>query len=434
MTNNRACVIGIWHLGSVVAGCLADSGYTVIGVEKDSGKVQQLNEGTPPLFEPGLEDLFANNIKSKRLSFTTELKEALKETSFVLITYDTPVNEQDKVDLSEIIDTSVELSKYLENDSVIIVSSQVPVGTCEHIKSLVKQNNPSINFDIAYSPENLRLGQAIDVFKNPGRIIVGADNGTTLDRVEQFFSVVDAPVHRVGLKTAEMTKHAINAFLATSISFANEIANICDEVDADALEIAKALRSDHRIGPRAMLMPGLAFGGGTLARDLNVLKSLGKQHDCELPLVNGVLTVNQRQNGIVARKLKKIYGSLENLTIAVLGLTYKPGTSTLRRSASLEIINELTASGARVKAFDPKADLDEVRSHKEFEFIDDPYVVAEDSDALVVVTDWPEFKELDFDAIKDKMRKSVLIDAKNMLNKEELIEKGFSYFGVGRGN
>jgi UDPglucose 6-dehydrogenase len=431
--NQKVCVIGIWHLGSVYSTCLADLGYLVVGVDKDLKVVNDLNRGIPPIFEPGLQELLTNNINSGRLSYTTDLSQAAKGSSFVLITFDTPVNEKDEVDLSEIFATAKELAGCVENGSIVIVSSQIPVGTCDQLKLLIKQNNPSLDFDIACSPENLRLGQAIECFKNPQRIVIGADSDPTLDRVEALFEVIAVPKLRMNLRTAEMTKHALNAFLATSISFANQIANLCDEVGANALKIAAALQSDARIGPNLPLLPGLAFGGGTLARDLKILKNLGENSACETPLINGVLRVNQQQNGLVARKLQKIYGSVKNLTVGILGLTYKAGTSTLRRSAALEIIEDLTNGGAKIKAYDPKADLGEVKLHQEFQFCTDPYEVARGSDALVIVTDWPEFKNLDFDLIKSLMKKPVLIDAKNMLDDEQLIGKGFLYMGVGRG-
>lgn len=430
---DKVCVIGIWHLGSVVSACLADSGYSVVGVDKDAKKVEDLNSGIAPIFELGLNELVVNNINSNRLSYSSDLSHALKGSGYILITFDTPVDEKDEVDLSEIFATSTELAKYMANGSIIIVSSQVPVGTCDQIKSLIKQNNPSLDFDIAYSPENLRLGQAIDCFKNPERIVIGADSSSTLDRVEAFFDVIAVPKLRMNLRTAEMTKHALNAFLATSISFANEIANLCDEVGADALKIAAALQSDARIGPRLPLLPGLGFAGGTLARDLKILKKVGETFNCETPLISGVLRVNQRQNGLVVRKLQKIYGSLKNLTVGVLGLTYKAGTSTLRRSAALEIIADLVSEGVTVKAYDPKADLVEIKKHREFTFHSDPYQAAEGADALVLITEWPEFRELDFTSLAKKMTKPVIIDTKNILDDAVMEGAGFTYYGVGRG-
>jgi len=431
--NAKVCVVGIWHLGSVYSACLAELGYSIVGVDRDQKRVEDLNQGVPPVFEPGLGELIARNVRLNRLSYTVDLRDALVGASFVLITFDTRVDERDEVDLFEIFDTAAELAGCLENCSIIIVSSQVPVGTCEEIRSLIRGKRSSLVFDVAYVPENLRLGQAIERFMNPERIVIGANSDNTLDRVEAFFGVMKAPKIRMNLRSAEMTKHALNAFLATSISFINEIANLCDEVGADALKVAEAMRLDSRIGPKAMLKPGLGFAGGTLARDLKVLQKLGGKAGYQTHLINGVLEVNQQQNRMIAEKLRKIYGSLQNLIIGVLGLTYKAGTSTLRRSASLEVIRDLTVGGAKVKAYDPKADLREIRGHREFEFCSDAYTVANGSDALVFVTDWPEFKEFDFSRIKSLMRKPVVIDAQNMLEAERMIQMGFVYLGVGRG-
>jgi UDPglucose 6-dehydrogenase len=430
---NKICIIGTWHLGSVVSACFADLGYNVIGADQNTELIESVNKGIPPLFEPGLEELIRKNLKTGRLNYTSHLVDAVRSCDHVLITYDTPVGETDEVDLSGIFATVKDIAAYLENGTVITVSSQVPVGTCDQIKASIQKVNPELNFDIAYSPENLRLGQAIECFLYPDRIVVGAENDATLEKVEKLFSVINAPVIRMNLKTAEMTKHAINAFLATSISFANEIGNLCDEVGADAFRLAQALASDTRIGPHLPLSPGLAFGGGTLARDLKILQELGDRLHYHTWLINGVVQVNEQQKKLVTRKLEKIYGSVGKLTVGVLGLAYKAGTSTLRRSTALEIIGRLVYGGASVKAYDPRADIEEVRAHREFEFCDDPYQTARDSDALVIATDWPEFLELDFDLIKSVMKKPVLIDAKNMLDGRPLLAKGFLYSGVGTG-
>jgi UDPglucose 6-dehydrogenase len=430
--DKKVGVIGIWHLGAVYSACMAELGYQVIGIDDDIDRVNNLNLGIPPVFEPGLKELITSNIERRRLTYTTDLK-TIENCSYVMITFDTPVNENDDVDLSSIIDSCRKMSTNLKNGTMIIISSQVPVGTCDYIKSIIKQVNPAIEFDIAYCPENLRLGKAIDYFMKPDRIVIGADNIASLDRVEEFLSVITAPKLRMDLRSAEMTKHALNAFLATSISFANEIANLCDEVGADAVSVSNALKSDSRIGPGVPLHPGLAFSGGTLARDLKILAKLGKDNNYDTSLINGILEVNRRQNSLVIKKLRKIFGKLSGLTVGILGLTYKAGTSTLRRSASLEIIEELTANQITVKAYDPKANPEEVRLHKNFEFLPDPYTVAKGSDALVILTDWTEFVNLDFDLIKAIMKKPVIIDGKNLLNSQMLIQKGFIYSGVGRG-
>jgi UDPglucose 6-dehydrogenase len=431
--NDKVCVVGIWHLGSVMSACLADLGYTVIGVDQDAKKVTDLNKGVPPLFEPGLAELIQSNIASRKLSYTTNLKDAVAGSNYVLITFDISIDADDNIQLSEIFDITRKLCPDLENDTLIIISSQVPIGTSEKIEALIKQNNPSLRFAIAYSPENLRLGQAIQYFKNPDRIIIGANSDFALDKAEALFSIVNAPKLRMNLRSAEMAKHALNCFLATSISFASEIAGLCDELGADAMKVAAALKSDVRIGSRLPLLPGLGFSGGTLARDLMVLKNLGEKTHCETTLINGVLEINQRQMKLVTKKLEKVYGSVRNRTIGVLGLTYKPGTSTLRRSASLEIIQDLVSQGAMVKAYDPMVSPDEVCLHQEFEFYPNSYEVAKGSDALVIITEWPEFKELDFGFIKSLMKKPVLIDTKNILDSEQMIKLGFQYLGVGRG-
>jgi UDPglucose 6-dehydrogenase len=432
VNDKKVGVIGVWHLGAVYSACMAELGYQVIGIDDDINRVNNLNLGIPPVFEPGLKELISSNIERRRLTYTTNIK-TIEDYSYVMITFDTPVNENDDVDLSSIIDSCRKLSANLKNGTTIIVSSQVPVGTCDYINLVIKQLNPVIEFDIAYCPENLRLGKAIDYFMKPDRIVIGADKTFTLDTVEEFLSVIAAPKLRMDLRSAEMTKHALNAFIATSISFANEIANLCDEVGADAMSVASALKSDSRIGQGVPLHPGLAFSGGTLARDLKILTKLGKDNNYDTSLINGVLEVNRRQNSLVTKKLRKIFGMVSGLTVGVLGLTYKAGTSTLRRSASLEIIEELTANQITVKAYDPKADPEEVRLHKNFEFLPDPYTVAKDSDALVILTDWTEFVNLDFDLIKALMKKPVIIDGKNLLNSQMLIQKGFIYSGVGRG-
>ncbi len=432
-TGSRVCVVGLWHLGCVASACLAGLGCRVIGVDRDQQRVKDLNDGKPPLFEPGLAELIKANLDVGRLSYTADLESGIRGAWFIYLTFDTPVDDNDDVDLSEILAVAAEMAEYLEKKSVIMVSSQVPVGTCERIRSIVLKNNPAADFDIAYIPENLRLGQAIERFMHPDGIVIGADSPTTLEKVERFFDVIEAPRLTMNLRSAEMTKHAINAFLATSISFSNEMANLCDWLGADALKVAEALRLDKRIGGGLPLSPGLGFAGGTLARDLKTLQKLWRKYDHQGHLIKAVLKVNKEQNGLVVRKLKKIYGSLSGLNVGVLGLTYKAGTSTLRRSAALEIIAELTAQGAAVKAFDPKASPEEVRQHKEFRFCDGPYEAAEGSDALVIVTDWPEFKDLDFNLIKSAMRNPVIIDTKNMLDDRQLVADGMTYFGVGRG-
>ena len=324
---NKICIVGIWHQGAVAAACLADLGFQVVGVEQDPMRVQSLSAGKAPLFEPGLDALLAKGIRSGNLSFTTSLEEGLSGTRNIFIMFDTPVDENDEIDLSGIFTTAREMAPYILPTSLILVTAQVPVGTCRQISKIIREVNPQSDFGIAYSPENLRLGQAIERFLHPPLPVIGADRAETLDRVEQLLSVLPVSWMRVDLQTAEMTKHALNAFLAVSICFANELGNICDAVGADGIKMAQALRLEPRIGSKAMLFPGLGFSGGTLARDMRTLQNLGDRFEIETSLIDGAWESNQRQNRSVVRNLKRTFGSLAGLRVGVLGLTYKPDTS-----------------------------------------------------------------------------------------------------------
>ena len=416
----------------MTSACLASLGYNVHAFDPDQDHVANLNRGVPPLFEPGLDDLLAENISAGRLQYTTDLEAAVRDAAYILLTFDSPVDEQDEVDLGEIFATCERLAPHVAEGATLVVSSQIPVGTCEELAVAVRDANPEAVFGIAYVPENLRLGQAIERFRQPDMLVIGADSDATAERVEELLSPIEAPKPRVSLRTAEMTKHAINAFLSTSISFINEIGNLCERVGADAVKVGEALRLDKRIGPRAPLRPGLGFAGGTLARDVKALMRLADRHDYEAPLLRGVLAVNDRQNAMVLEKLRQAHGSIEGLTVGVLGLTYKAGTSTVRRSAAMEIVAALLSEGAKVKAFDPKVVVEELPSDLRFESARDPYDATAGSDALLILTDWPEFRTLDFDAIRQSMRQSVLLDANNMLDQEKLTKMGFLYCGMGR--
>lgn len=430
----KVCVIGLWHLGTVASACLAELGYQVVGVERDPARAANLNRGIPPLFEPGLAELMATHLASGRLRYTSDLADGTAAAPYVLIAYDTPVDDQDDPDLAPIIAAVEDLAGRLEDGATVVVSSQVPVGTCEALAGRLRNRNPGLRFGMACVPENLRLGQAIERFLHPDLLVFGADSADTLAKVETLFAPIPGSRVRTGLRTAEMTKHAINAYLATCISFGNELANLCDEVGADAFQVIQALRLESRVSPKAPLLPGLGFAGGTLARDMKVLTHLAEQYNYAAPLLNGVLAVNQLQNGTVVHRLEKLLGSLQGRTIGVLGLTYKPGTSTLRRSAALEIIQALTGVGAAVRAYDPKADKKEVEAYlQHFTLCPDPYAAVRGAHALVLVTPWPEFKELDLARLRALMHGPVLLDAPNMLDPGQATQAGFVYQGIGRG-
>ena len=427
-------VVGMWHLGLVTSVCLADLGFLVVGVDPDPKRVERLNQGQAPLFEPGIAERLTQHLASGVLRYTADMDDGVRDASHVLIAFDTPVDQDDEVDLREIYGSVETMAVSLRQDVTVIISSQVPVGTCEELASIVRANRPDLSFEIACVPENLRLGQAIQRFLHPDMIVVGADDAGTYERVERVYDRVQAPRVHVNLRTAEMTKHAINAYLATTISFANELANICDLVGADAVHVVEALRLDARVSPRAPLDPGFGFSGGTLARDMKALQRIAQQHDYEAPMIEGVLARNRLQNTVALRNIERFYGGCKGLTVGLLGLTYKPGTSTIRRSSAIEMLTALVSRGASVRAYDPMADPAELAPYQRtFTRCDSAYEVATGSHALVLATPWPEFKELDFDRLRSSMSKPLLVDPGNVLDADEMVRAGFAYQGVGRG-
>ena len=434
MNNKKIGVIGLWHQGVVGAACMADLGYDVIAADHDEERIEKLNEGSAPLFEPGLDDLIKKGLRSGDLKFTSSTREAVSARKEVMIMFDVPVDESDKSDLSELFTIIDEIIPHLEDETVLYVTAQVPAGTCHEIMRRIKATKPNLQFGLAYSPENLRLGKAIDRFLNPALPVIGADDQPTFDRIENLLSPLNVEWKQLNLSTSEMTKHALNAYLALSISFGNELGNLCDEVGADGHQIAEVLRMEPRVGREAVLFPGLGFSGGTLARDIQTLRSLCDQFDLDSILLDGVWEANKKQNKLVMRKLKKIYNSLSDLTIAVLGLTYKPNTSTLRRSAALEIINDMVTQGAVVSCHDPRADQIELATHTEFKFSHDPYEAVREAKALVLITPWVDYLELDFQRIKQIMEpEPVIIDTSNLWDASYLEDMGFLYLDIGKG-
>lgn len=434
MDNKKVCVAGLWHLGLVSAACLADMGCQVFSLDARPEIMSQLGAGKLPIFEPGLEDLVKKHLRSGRLVFSADVAAALSGASTVLITYDTPVDEKDQVDLTIVEHTLATIIPHLAEHSLVIINSQIPVGTSEKWQALIESKRPGMEIDLVYSPENIRLGQALQLFKQPDMIVIGSDSDRGRRKAENFLSLFTCEKYFVSWRTAEMTKHALNVFFATSISFANELGSLCDAVGADGMQIAKILKQDSRIGKKAQVRPGLGFAGATLARDLRALQSLGKKTGVPTPLAETVLEINHRQTDRVASMVEDYFdGNLKNRILTVLGLTYKPGTSTLRRSASIEIIGKLHQKGARVLAHDPKADLSEYTGEKIFDFYSDPYKAAEQSSAVLLMTEWPEYKELDFERIKKTMAHPMILDAKNFLEGDKLREAGYAYLEIGRG-
>ncbi|MCX6759142.1 MAG: nucleotide sugar dehydrogenase [Candidatus Nealsonbacteria bacterium] len=426
---NKICVIGLWHLGCVVSSCLANAGYKVCGVDFTPEIINNLKKGKPPLYELGLEELLVKNLKSKRISFTDSFKDALDKASFIFLAFDTPVDEKDRSDLSIIYNACKKIAEFAPEKFTLVIMSQIPVGTSKILKEFILKKNKALLFEVVYNPENLRLGQALEGFMKPDRLIIGLENGIIKKKIEKLYSFIKAPKIYMDLSSAEMTKHAINSYLAGSISFINEIAGLCEVTGADARKVAEGMKSDKRIGQYAFLNPGLGFSGGTLARDLQVLRKIGKRKKIKTRMLNAIIEVNQEQNKKIIKKIKSIFGSISKLNVTILGLTYKPGTSTLRRSAALKIAQKLIFYKANVKAFDPMVNTQKIITG--LKVFKSPYDAVRNSDLILLITEWPEFKNLNFSKIKRLMRKPIIIDCKNFLDSEVVKNIGFDYYGVG---
>ncbi|MEA2873973.1 MAG: UDPglucose 6-dehydrogenase [Hyphomicrobiales bacterium] len=429
----KIAVLGLWHQGVVGAACLAEMRHDAVGADANAETIAKLKSGKAPLYEPGLDDLLEKGVNGGKLTFTTDVAAAVRGAPFVFVMFDTPVDENDESDLSGIFSTFDAIAPALEPGAIILVTAQVPVGTCDQLLARLKKAAPDTSVTIAYQPENLRLGQAIERFKAPPLPVIGCDDPAAFDKLLTVVGPLAPEWHLVSLRTAEMIKHALNGFLGLSICFANELGNICDEVGADGKRVGEMLRLEPRVGAKAMLLPGLGFSGGTLARDMQALRKLGKRFDLGTPLLDGAWAANETQNSLVVRKLAQVVPDLAKARVAVLGLTYKADTSTLRRSAALEVIGDLVKKGTKVNAHDPRADRQEIKAHTEFAFFEDPLAAVSGTDALVLMTPWADYRDLDFAAVKSRMAKPYVLDTAGLWNADELTRLGFAYDEIGRG-
>lgn len=430
MQNYKIGVVGLWHLGCVISACWSKLGLKVKGFDHDLERVKKLQNGILPIYEPGLQEIIIENTRNNLLEFKVDIKE-LSDSDFIFLTYDTPVLDDDSSD-TFILEKSVsELKEIMKDNSVLIVSSQSPVGFCNRLREILKKKNKTL--EISYSPENLRLGEAINCYLNPGRIILGTKNLETERKCAGLFEMITANILKMNLESAEMVKHGINSFLANSIVFTNHLADICESSNADINDVVGGMKSDPRIGQKAYLSPGIGFSGGTLGRDLKVLNLKNSEAGGYADLFGFIHDSNSKRKEIVVSRIEKIINGLEGKQLGILGLTYKPGTSTLRRSLPLEIVALLLQKKSVVKVYDPKADYSELKEDYRFEIAKNIEELASGMDILVLLTEWNDFKEFNWSIIKDKMRFPVFFDAKNLLNKKEMKEKGFNYYSVGGG-
>jgi UDPglucose 6-dehydrogenase len=427
----KVCVLGLWHLGTVTAACLASGGHQVTGLDFDETVITNLKNGKPPLFEPGLEDLVNIGLASGTLDFSTTPVDAVHDVQVIWVTYDTPVDEDDNADVDYVVERVSRLFPYLEAGQEVLISSQLPVGTSKRLESMFAQSRSGVAVSFSCSPENLRLGKAISVFTQPDRVVVG----TRTEKSRKVFTELLAPftdhIEWMSVESAEMTKHALNAFLATSVTFINEIASICEQVGADAKEVERGLKSESRIGPKAYLGPGGAFAGGTLARDIAFLTKLGQQNDLPIHLVPAVRVSNDAHKNWPRRRLVQLLGDLAGKTIAVWGLTYKPGTDTLRRSSAIELCLWLLEQGAQVQAHDPG-----VKKLPEqlaaIHLCASPLEAAQGADALVIATEWPDYRAVSMIEILKSMHSAIILDANSFLATSLEALNNVTYVTVGK--
>lgn len=421
------CVQGLWHLGSVTAACLAEAGHHVIGLDDDAATIAGLRAGKAPIAEPGLDALIAKN--SARLEWTTDLAAAAR-AELLWVAYDTPVDADDRADVDLVVARVERVLPRLRDDAVVLVSSQLPVGSTARLEAKLGALRPGSAIRFACSPENLRLGKAIAVFSDPDRVVVGVRDARSRDVITALLAPITSKIEWMSVESAEMTKHAINAFLALSVTFANELASVCERVGADAKEVERGLKTEFRIGPRAYLAPGGAFAGGTLARDVAFLTSIGASHELALPLLGAVRPSNEWHKKWAQRRLADRLGSLAGKTVAVWGLTYKPGTDTLRRSAAVELCLDLAARGATVTAWDPAVRALPEELAPTIALAASPDAALRGASALVIATEWPELRQVDLAAAIAHMQRRLVLDANRFLA-SSFARLDAEYFAVG---
>jgi UDPglucose 6-dehydrogenase len=427
-------IIGTGYVGLVTGTCFADLGNRVICMDIVEEKIRLLQAGHMPIFEPGLEELVRRNVKSGRLTFTTSYEEAIHSSGFVFIAVNTPSGAGGEADLKYERLAIESIADVLQKYTIIVNKSTVPVGTGDWVAEIMESRGKrrSVDFDVVSNPEFLREGSAITDFTMPDRVVLGATNPKAAEAVAQLHLSLRCPIMITDLRTAEMIKYASNAFLATRISFINEIAAICERLGADVKEVAVGMGYDRRIG-RAFLEAGLGYGGSCFPKDVKALEYMAAASGCHPQLLRAVMEINRDQRRQVVLKLRQALTRLTGKTIGVLGLSFKPNTDDMRDAPSLEIIGQLLREGVTIKAYDPVAAANARRDLPDITYCDDPYAVADGSDALVLVTEWNEFKQLDMARIKDSMRQPVLVDGRNMYEPAAMRALGFTYLGIGRG-
>lgn len=432
----RIAIVGAGYVGLVSGACFADFGHQVTCVDKDASKISALQRGKIPIFEPDLERLVQNNVKNGRLDFDTDLAGPVREADAVFIAVGTPSRRGDgHADLSYVYAASREIAAAVDGFTVVITKSTVPVGTGDEVERLIRETNPSADVAVASNPEFLREGAAIRDFKIPDRIVVGTQDERARKLISEIYRPLylnKAPLIFTSRRTAELIKYAANAFLATKITFINEIADLAEKVGADVQEIARGIGLDNRIGSK-FLHAGPGFGGSCFPKDTRALIKTAQDHEAPMRIVEAVLAVNENRKRAMARKVASVFGGmLRGKTISVLGLTFKPNTDDMRESPSIPLITALQDLGAKIRAYDPEGMEQSKTELSEICYCDGPYSCAESADALVIVTEWEQFRALDLDRLKRVMARPIIFDLRNIYEPQEVIAHGFRYESIGR--
>lgn len=431
----KLCVIGTGYVGLVVGTCFAKTGNQVICVDKDLNKLEKLKQGIIPIYEAGLESLIKSNVAENRLTFSADLDSAVKESEVCFIAVGTPQGEDGSADLQYVCSVAESIGKAMNEYKVIVDKSTVPVGTAEKVTEIIKSHS-IYPFDVVSNPEFLKQGAAVDDFLRPDRVVIGADSGKAMNIMKNLYAPFvrnQEQIITMDTKSAEMVKYASNSFLAVKISYINEIANICEKVGADINKVRLGMCSDTRIGAK-YFSPGLGYGGSCFSKDIKALMQTANEYDCEYHLIKSADEVNKNQRELFVKQiLKRFSENLTGRTFAVWGLAFKPDTNDMRGAPAITIINELLIKGAKIKAYDPKAYDCAIRIFKnKIEYGKSPYEVLKESDALLLITEWNEFKDPDFYLIKKLLKNPIIFDGRNVYDEIYLNKKGFEYHQIGK--
>ena len=432
----RIAMIGTGYVGLVSGACFSEFGIDVTCVDKEEDKIKALKRGEIPIFEPGLEQLVKSNAAASRLHFSTGLNAAVKAADAVFIAVGTPSRRGDgHADLSYVYAAAEEIAHAINEYTVVVTKSTVPVGTGREVQRIIGEANPDANFDVVSNPEFLREGSAITDFMRPDRVVIGAETDRAKGVMRQLYRVlylIETPILFTSIETSELTKYAANTFLAAKITFINEIADLCEKVGADVHDVAKGIGLDGRIG-RKFLHPGPGYGGSCFPKDTLALVKTAQENESPLRIIETVVDINEKRKAAMAKRIVEACdGSVDGKTVAILGLTFKPNTDDMRDSASLAIVSELTKAGARVQAYDPEGMTEAAKLMPDITYCDDAYAAMDGANVLTIVTEWNEFRSLDFDRVKELLTAPILVDLRNIYSPDDMAQAGFVYTCVGR--